>query len=239
LRPKLGNPPPPGFWGSTKKLTTGFDTKLGEIVATGFEAKSEKTIATDFEAKPEKTVATGFEAKPKKIDATGFEAKPEKTVYHRFWCQTTGKPSTLVLRLNQETCAPRLLVHGGADCTQRHQTSWSSGYRVPDLCDHPRSSAPILLLLPCSSSLLAMPHLPSVHHEASKRDSPNEAKIMVKPPKMSQIQIQTSSSQWLKIIKPKNWALGFSISPLMSPLTTQKHKVWILNPRPNEAQLED
>jgi hypothetical protein len=40
---------------------------------------------------------------------------------------------TLVLRLNQETHAPRLLVHG-ADHTQRHPTSRSSGHRVLDLC---------------------------------------------------------------------------------------------------------
>jgi hypothetical protein len=41
--------------------------------------------------------------------------------------------STLVLRLNQETRTPRLLVHG-ADCTQRHSTSQSSSHRVSDLC---------------------------------------------------------------------------------------------------------
>jgi hypothetical protein len=39
--------------------------------------------------------------------------------------------------------------------------------------------------------------------------------------KLSQIQIQTSPSQWLITIKPKNWPLGFSISPLLSPLTTK------------------
>jgi hypothetical protein len=39
--------------------------------------------------------------------------------------------------------------------------------------------------------------------------------------KMSRIRIQTLSSQWLITIKPTNWTLGFSISPLMSPLTTK------------------
>jgi hypothetical protein len=42
-------------------------------------------------------------------------------------------PITLVLRLNQETCAPRLLMHG-TDRTWRHPTYRSSGHRVPDLC---------------------------------------------------------------------------------------------------------
>jgi hypothetical protein len=41
--------------------------------------------------------------------------------------------STLVLRPNQETHAPRLLVYS-ADCTQRHPTSRSSDHRVPGMC---------------------------------------------------------------------------------------------------------
>jgi hypothetical protein len=68
LRPKPGNPPPSWFWGSTKKLTA------------GFEAKSEETVATSFEVKLEKIITAGFEAKPLETVATGFEAKPAKTV---------------------------------------------------------------------------------------------------------------------------------------------------------------
>jgi hypothetical protein len=64
LRPKPENPPPPWFWGSTKKPTADFEAKLVETVTTSFEAKLEKTVATGFEAKPAKTVAAGFEAKP-------------------------------------------------------------------------------------------------------------------------------------------------------------------------------
>jgi hypothetical protein len=173
LRSKPGNPPPPWFWGSTKKPTASFEAKPGETVATSFEAKLEKTVATGFEAKPEKTVAAGFEAKPPETIAigfeakpletvaagfevkpletviTGFEAKPAKTVrvvlmpnhlqtvaigfkaqtdekpFEWFWGQTTHKLSTLVLRLNQETHAPRLHVHG-VDRTRRHPT-----FRLP------------------------------------------------------------------------------------------------------------
>jgi hypothetical protein len=40
--------------------------------------------------------------------------------------------------------------------------------------DHPRSSAPGLLLLPRSLSPPAMSHLLPAHHETSKRDSPHE-----------------------------------------------------------------
>jgi hypothetical protein len=44
LRPKPGNPPPPWFWGSTKKSTAGFEVKPEETVATSFEAKLEKIV---------------------------------------------------------------------------------------------------------------------------------------------------------------------------------------------------
>jgi hypothetical protein len=88
----------------------------------------------------------------------------------------------MFLRLNQESCAPHLLMHD-IDRTHHHPTSRLSGHRVPDLCDHSRSSAPGFLLLPRSSSLHIMPHLPSTHHETSKCNSPNETKIKVKQPK--------------------------------------------------------
>jgi hypothetical protein len=78
---------------------------------------------------------------------------------------------TLVLRFNQETLAPSLHVPG-ADHTQRHPTSRPPGHRVPDMCDHLQSSALGLLLLPRSSSLHVVLHLPPAHHKASKRDSP-------------------------------------------------------------------
>jgi hypothetical protein len=212
LRPKPENPPPPWFWGSTKKLTAGFEAKPGETVATSFEDKLEKIVAAGFEAKPEKTIIAGFETKPletivagfeaklPETVATGFEAKPVKTVrvvlrpnhsqtvaigfeaqtdekpFEWFWGQTTYKPSTLVLRRNKKTRAPRLQGNG-ADHPRRHPTSRSPGHRVPDLCDHPLSSAPGLLLLPWSSSLHIVPHLPPAHHKTSKHDSPNETKI--------------------------------------------------------------
>jgi hypothetical protein len=66
LMPKPENSPPPRFWDSTKKLTTGFEAKPGETVTTSFEVKLEKTVTTGFEAKPLENVATGFVAKPAK-----------------------------------------------------------------------------------------------------------------------------------------------------------------------------
>jgi hypothetical protein len=78
--------------------------------------------------------------------------------------QTPQSFETTVLDIPQMTSRP----HGG-----------SSGHRISNLCDHPRSSATGLILLPRSSSLPAMPHLPHAHYETSKRDSPNETMIKV------------------------------------------------------------
>jgi hypothetical protein len=178
LTTKPENPSPPWFWGSTKKPTAGFEAKLGETVATSFEDKLEKTVAAGFEAKPLETVAISFEANPVKTVRVVLRPNQRKPS-EWFWGQTTHKPSTLVLRLNQETRPPHLHVPG-ADRTRRHPTSRPSGHRVPHLCDHPRSSAPGLLLLPRSSSLHIMPHLPPAHHETSKHDSPNETRIKEK-----------------------------------------------------------
>jgi hypothetical protein len=119
------------------------EAKPGETVATSFEAKLEKTVASGFEAKPLETIAAGFEAKPPETVIAGFEAKPLETVTTDFEAKsmkTIHKPSTLVLRLNQETHTPRLHMHG-VDRTWCHPTSRSPGHRIPDLCDHPRSSA--------------------------------------------------------------------------------------------------
>jgi hypothetical protein len=62
------------------------------------------------------------------------------------------------LKLNQKTRVPSLYVHG-TNRTQYHLTSRSPDHRVPDLCGHPQSSTPGLLLLTQFSSLHAMPHL--------------------------------------------------------------------------------
>jgi hypothetical protein len=61
--------------------------------------------------------------------------------------------------------------------------------------------------------------------------------------KLSQIQIQTSPSQWLITMKPRNEPLGFSISPLMSPLTTKAQSLkfesktpWSTDRRPKKPR---
>jgi hypothetical protein len=76
LRPKPGSPPPPWFWGSTKKPTTGFEAKPEETVATSFEVKLEKTVTTGFEAKPVKTVWVVLRPYHSQTVDLGFEAQP-------------------------------------------------------------------------------------------------------------------------------------------------------------------
>jgi hypothetical protein len=79
-----------------------------------------------------------------------------------------------IWRLVCESMHAEVIVRDGAEgaCVTDH--------RVPDLCDHPWSSAPGLLLLSRSSSLHAMSHLPPADHETSKHVSPNETEIKVK-----------------------------------------------------------
>jgi hypothetical protein len=79
-----------------------------------------------------------------------------------------------------------------------------------------------------------MPHLPNAHHETSKHDSPSKTKIKEKQIKT----IPASNSNLAKSMTHHNqtkelttWILnlsldesiplGFSISPLMGPLTTK------------------
>jgi hypothetical protein len=105
--------------------------------------------------------------------------------------------------------------------------------------DHPRSSALGLLLLPRSSSLSAKSHLSSTHHKTSKHDSPYEPKDKGKTIKMSWIRIEISARQWLITYQTKVLTTWFLNLPLDESIDNKKHKVWISNLRPHEAQLED
>jgi hypothetical protein len=184
-------PPSVGFMAQpTNRSLHGFEAQIGQL---------EPPVLSPNQRKTSPPILRSNWRKP----STPVLRPNWRNLSQWFWGQTTDKPSTLVLRLNQETHAPRLLMHG-VDRTQRHLTSRSPGHQVPDLCDHLRSPALGLLLLPRFSSLHAMLHLPPTHHETSKHDSPNEVKDESKTTKISQIRIQNSASQWLITIKPKN-----------------------------------
>jgi hypothetical protein len=139
-----------------------------------FEIQTKKSSQW-FWSTNHQTVTVVLRLKPKNPQPQVLRPNREKPSYW-FWGQTTDKPSTLVVRLNQETRASHLLVYGVA-CAQHHPTSQSFGHWVPNMCNHPWSSAPGLLLLTWSLSLPAMPHLSPAHHETSNRDSPHEQRL--------------------------------------------------------------
>jgi anaerobic selenocysteine-containing dehydrogenase len=121
-----------------------------------------------FLAQPTNRSMLGFEAQTKK-PTLWFCGPNHQTRAASFEAQT-GKPSPFILRLNQETRAPHLHVHD-ADHTWHRPITRPPSTRT--MLDHPWSSAPSLLLLPWSSSLPAMSHLPPTHYETRNRDSPH------------------------------------------------------------------
>jgi hypothetical protein len=261
LRPKPGNPPPPWFWGSTKKPTTDFEAKPGETVATSFEAKLEKTVTTGFEAKTEKTVAAGFdaklqetvaavsEAKPLEIVTTDFEAKPSESVATSFEAKPV-KTVRVVLRPNHSQT-----IDLGFDAQPRNPRSSSPHARC-----RPHTASPDLSITRPSSTRPARPS------SILCSRSPTPAMILIAarhaaPATYTPWDKQTRFSEWNKDKRKTKWNYpGFKFKPrqvndssqsnqgtdhLVSQSPPwwvhwqQKHKVWSSNPRPHEARLED
>jgi hypothetical protein len=196
---------PLDFEAQTKKPPRWFSDPNYQTGAAGFETQTRKPEATNFEAKLGETVATGFDAKP-------------------------GETINLVLRLNQETRAPRLHVHGTYH-TRCHPTSWSPGHWVPDLC--------LTILGPlqqvsysCHDPRRCPPcHTYYLHttRQANKIPHTNQ-RIKEKLSKCPRFKFKPQHVNDSSYIKPRYWPLGFSISPLMSPLT-KNHKF--------ESQIQD
>jgi hypothetical protein len=131
-------------------------------------------------------------------------------------------PSTLVLRPNQETCAPRLHVHS-TNRTRCHPTSRLSDHRVPDLC----------LIIPgplhqVSYSCHDSCHCPPCHtcHLHTTRQA-NAILHMYQDKGKNHRNVSDSNSNHSMSMTHHNqtkiWSLGFSISPLMSTLTRKTH----------------
>jgi hypothetical protein len=233
---KPGNHPPPYFWVSTKKLTTDFEAKLGETIATSFEVKLEKNVATGFEVKPVKTVWVILRSNHSQTVAIGFEAQTDEKPSEWFWGQTTHKPSTLVLRLNQETHAPHLHVHG-VDRTRRHPTF-----------DRPATEYPTCAIIPgplhqvsysCHDPRQCTPCRTCHQHTTRQANViPRQNNIKVKPMNRPRFEFKpyqaNDSSQSNQRIDHL-----VSQSPPWWIHWQQKHKVWSSNPRPHEAHVED
>jgi hypothetical protein len=184
-----------------------------------FYAQIEKPEITDFEAKPGETVATDFEAKLGKIILVVLRINHWQTVLlvlrPNHW-QTVdlgfeAQPRNPRSSSPRPQCRPHI-------ASPDLSIVWPSSKR--HVAYHPWSSTPRLLLLPRSSSLHVMPHLPPAHHKTSKRDSPNETKIKVKSQKYSGFKFKPWHVNDSSHIKARYWPLGFSIfneMELMNP----------------------
>jgi hypothetical protein len=96
--------------------------------------------------------------------------------------------------------------------------------------------SPVLCIRPPTPTtiLIATRHVAPVTYTPRDKQTwffTQDKRVKGRTNESSRIRIQTEASQLLITIKPINWPLSFSISPLMSTLTTQTHKVWILNLR--------
>jgi hypothetical protein len=102
--------------------------------------------------------------------------------------------STLVLKPNQETRAPRLYVHG-TDRTRRHLASRLSDHRAPDLCltilGHYTRSPTLAMILVAAHHVTPVTYTPK---DKQTRFS-TCTKIKVKTTEMFRIQIQTIACQ--------------------------------------------
>jgi hypothetical protein len=177
-----------------------------------------------------------------------------------FWCQTTrivatgfetklGEPSTLVLRLNQETypwfwgstkkltlLISTCMVHTAHDVIRppdRLSTEYPTCATIPG----PLHQVSYSCHDPCCYPPCRTCHL-HIMRQANAILHTNKSNI-AEPRKCPRFKFKPRRVNDSSHIKPRYWPLRFSISPLMSSLTTKKHKVWSLNPRPHKARLED
>jgi hypothetical protein len=173
----------------------------------GFVAQPINRSLLDFEFKP-RNCRGDFEAKITKSELPILRPKPENR-RPWFWC-STKKPALL-----DSICTVQ---------TTHDVTRPSDPLSTGPVLNHLWSSALYLLLLSRYSSLSAMSHLSPAHHETNNRDSPHETRIKVKLLKCLGLKFKPQHFNDSSHIKPRYWPIGFSISPLMSPLTIKSTK---------------
>ncbi len=204
--------PPIGFVAQpTNRSLLDFEVKTKKP-SRWFWGLNHQTRAADFEAQTGKPSTTLVLRLNQEIVTTGFEAKSEKTVLvllsPNHW-QTIA----LYFEAQPRNQSPR------ARC--RSYTTSPDLSIVWQLTTRPVWLSPFICTrFPTITFLITARHAAPAHHETSKRDSSHKIDSS-EITKMSQIWIQTLACQWLITIKSRYWPLGFSISPLMSPLTTK------------------
>jgi hypothetical protein len=186
----------------------------------GFMAQPTNHSQLDFKAQTKKP-SWWFCGPNHQTAAAGFEAQ-------------TGKSKQVVLRSNHKNRSRRFWGKSGRDhgfeAKPRNTRFLSSCARcepnttLSDLSivrplstrpvlDHPWSSQPSLLLLPQSSSLLAMPHLSPTHHETCKRVSPHETYSRVESRKFPGFKFKPRQANYSSQIKPRTtWFLNLPLN---------------------------
>jgi hypothetical protein len=197
---------PAWFWVPNQEIVTVILRPKSSNNSCRFWDQNRETWATGFEVKPEKTVATGFETKPEKTVPVVLRPNHWQTVDLDFEAQPRNPHfSSPRAQSRPHTASPDLSV-------ARPPSTWFV------LCT--RSPTPTTILI-------------AAHHATPISYTPRDKQMWFSTwykdkssriTEMSQISIQTSTSQWLITIKPRNWPLGFSISPLMSSLITKNTK---------------
>jgi hypothetical protein len=163
--------------------------QTGENCPSGFEAKSPANRLSGFEAKLLTNRPSRFEAKPLTNRPPWFWGSIKNSCF-----------SSPCARYRSHTAPPDLSI--ARPPSTRHVRP------SPVLCTRSSTLAMILIAAHHAIPATCTPQDKQTRFSKWNRDKG-------KTTKMYWIRIQTTASQWLITIKPRNWPLGFSISPLM------------------------
>jgi hypothetical protein len=176
------NRSPLGFEAQTKKTSRWFWGPNHQTVPTSFEVQTEKPEATGYDAKPRETVTTSFEAKPGETVPVVFRPNHSQTVDLGFGAQPRNPPSSSPCAwYRSHTASPDLPI-ARPSITRLCLTIPGPLHQVFYSCHNPHRCPPChtchLYTMRQANAILYMD------------------KDKGKTTKMTQIRIQTSTSQW-------------------------------------------
>jgi hypothetical protein len=176
----------PWFWGQTKKSTIGFEAKPGEAVATNFEVKLKKTVPLVLRPKHWQTVPVVLRPNHWQTIELGFEAQPRNL-----------RLSSSHARCRSHIVSPDLSI------VWPPSTQHVRLFLV--LCTRSHTSATILIAVRQAAPATYTPWDKQTWFSTWYKDER-------KTTEMYWIQIQTSRSQWLITLKPRNSTLPLTLS---------------------------
>jgi hypothetical protein len=182
------------FWGPNHQtVAAGFEAQTGKPSTTLVLSLNQEIITTGFEAKPEKPIRVVLRPNHWQTVNLGFEAQPRNL-----------RSSSPHSRCRPHTASPDLPIIRPPST----RLVWPS----PVLCT--RSPTPAMILV-------------AANHATPATCTPRDKKMWFfkrtkdkgKTTELSQIQIETSPSQWLITIKPRSFSCW---------ITDELIKVWVL-----------